>query len=58
MTEYVDESAVLRRALDTYGPTLQIAMVFEEMSELQKELRKLGDVSCKPAGPRSTDGSR
>lgn len=40
MLEYVDESAVLRRALDTYGPTLQIAMVFEEVSELQKELCK------------------
>lgn len=40
MDEYIDESAVLRRALDTYGSTLQIVMVFEEMSELQKELCK------------------
>lgn len=40
MTEYINETEVLQRALDTYGSTLQIAMVFEEMSELQKELCK------------------
>lgn len=40
MAEHIDESKVLQRALDTYGSTLQIAMVFEEMSELQKELCK------------------
>lgn len=40
MAECIDEMAVLRRALDTYGSTLQIAMVFEETSELQKELCK------------------
>lgn len=40
MTEYISEAEVLQRALDTYGYTLQIAMVFEEMSELQKELCK------------------
>lgn len=40
MAEYIDESTVLRRALDTYGSTLQIVMTFEEMSELQKELCK------------------
>lgn len=31
---------MLQRALDTYGSSLQITMVFEEMSELQKELCK------------------
>ena len=40
MAEYINETEVLQRALDTYGSTLQIAMVFEEMSELQKELCK------------------
>lgn len=40
MTEYINETEVLQRALDTYGSALQIAMVFEEMSELQKELCK------------------
>ena len=40
MAEYSDESKVLQRALDTYGSLPQIVMVFEEMSELQKELCK------------------
>lgn len=40
MAECIDESAVLRRALDTYGSWAQVMMVFEEMSELQKELCK------------------
>lgn len=40
MAEYINETEVLQRALDTYGSTRQIAMVFEEMSELQKELCK------------------
>ena len=41
MTEYnINEKEVLQRALDTYGSAPQIAMVFEEMSELQKELCK------------------
>lgn len=40
MAEYINETEVLQRALDTYGSTLQIAMVFEEMSELQKEMCK------------------
>lgn len=40
MAEYISETEVLQRALDTYGSTLQISMVFEEMSELQKELCK------------------
>lgn len=31
---------MLQRALDTYGSLPQIVMVFEEMSELQKELCK------------------
>lgn len=36
----IDESAVLQRALDTYGSALQIVVMMEEMSELQKELCK------------------
>lgn len=40
MAEYTNEMEVLQRALDTYGSVLQIVMVFEEMSELQKELCK------------------
>lgn len=32
MGEYINETEVLQRALDTYGSSLQIAMVFEEMS--------------------------
>ena len=40
MAEYISETEVLQRALDTYGSAKQIAMVFEEMSELQKELCK------------------
>lgn len=40
MAEYISETEVLQRALDTYGSVPQIAMVFEEMSELQKELCK------------------
>lgn len=40
MVEHIDESAVLQRALDTYGSLPQIVMVFEEVSELQKELCK------------------
>lgn len=40
MAEHIDESEVLQRALDTYGSLPQIVMVFEEMSELQKELCK------------------
>lgn len=40
MAEYIDESEVLQRALDTYGSRAQVVMVFEEMSELQKELCK------------------
>ena len=31
MGEYINETEVLQRALDTYGSSLQIAMVFEEM---------------------------
>lgn len=40
MAEYISDAEVLQRALDTYGSALQIMMVFEEMSELQKELCK------------------
>lgn len=40
MAEYTSEAQVLQRALDTYGSMSQIVMVFEEMSELQKELCK------------------
>lgn len=49
MGEYISEAEVLQRALDTYGSTLQIAMVFEEMSELQKELCKYLRGKCSPA---------
>jgi len=34
------DQALLRRALDTFGAEAQTRMVFEEMSELQKELCK------------------
>lgn len=40
MGERINETEVLQRALDTYGSLPQIVMVFEEMSELQKELCK------------------
>lgn len=40
MAEYINESEVLQRALDTHGSWAQVMMVFEEMSELQKELCK------------------
>lgn len=40
MDKYIDESAVLQRALDTYGSALQIVVTMEEMSELQKDLCK------------------
>lgn len=40
MAKYIDESAVLRRAVDTYGHDLQIMATIEGMSELQKELCK------------------
>lgn len=40
MAEYINETEVLRRALYTYGSFLQIAVMMEEMSELQKELCK------------------
>lgn len=40
MGEYINETEVMQRALDTYGSAQQITMVFEEMSELQKELCK------------------
>lgn len=40
MAEYISDAEVLQRALDTYGSLPQIVMVFEEMSELQKELCK------------------
>ena len=49
MDEHNNETEVLERALNTYGSTAQITMVFEEMSELQKELCKYlrGDGSFK-----------
>lgn len=34
------EKKILEKAMDTYGSQAQITMVFEEMSELQKELCK------------------
>ena len=36
----ISEEEVYRKALMTYGKDVQITMVFEEMSELQKELCK------------------
>ena len=39
MTEYIERD-ILRSAIDTYGAVMQIAIAFEEMSELQKELCK------------------
>lgn len=49
MGEYINETEVLQRALDTYGSLPQIVMVFEEMSELQKELCKYLRGKCSPA---------
>lgn len=40
MAEYISDAEVLQRALDTYGSALQIVVMMEEMSELQKELCK------------------
>lgn len=40
MAEYISDAEVLQRALDTYGSTLQIVVMMEETSELQKELCK------------------
>lgn len=40
MGEYINETEVLQRALDTYGSAMQIVVMMEEMSELQKELCK------------------
>lgn len=40
MAEYINETEVLQRALYTYGSFLQVAVMMEEMSELQKELCK------------------
>ena len=37
---WLNNAEVLQRALDTYGSTLQIVVMMEEMSELQKELCK------------------
>lgn len=36
----INTSALYRLALDTFGPDAQTLMMFEEMSELQKELCK------------------
>lgn len=40
MAEYISDAEVLQRALDTYGSALQIVVMMEEMSKLQKELCK------------------
>lgn len=40
MDEYISEEEVLQEALDTYGSVMQIVVMMEEMSELQKELCK------------------
>ena len=39
MDEYTEQD-IFRSAIDTYGSVMQITVVFEEMSELQKELCK------------------
>lgn len=49
MAEYISEAEVLQRALDTYGSAMQIVVMMEEMSELQKELRKYLRGKCSPA---------
>ena len=49
MTEYISEAEVLQRALDTYGSAMQIVVMMEEMSELQKELCKYLRGKCSPA---------
>lgn len=49
MGEYISETEVLQRALDTYGSRAQVVMVFEEVSELQKELCKYLRGKCAPA---------
>ena len=49
MAEYISEAEVLQRALDTYGSALQIVVMMEEMSELQKELCKYLRGKCSPA---------
>lgn len=36
----IDKQKLYKKALDTWGNLTQIVMVFEEMSELQKELSK------------------
>lgn len=36
----MDEKEIYAKALETWGEEAQIAMVFEEMAELQKELCK------------------
>ena len=36
----MDKGSVYKQALETYGEKAQVAMVFEEMAELQKELCK------------------
>lgn len=40
MAKYISDAEVLQRALDTYGSAMQIVVMMEEMSELQKELCK------------------
>ena len=49
MAEYISEAEVLQRALDTYGSAMQIVVMMEEMSELQKELCKYLRGKCSPA---------
>ncbi len=40
MNNRINMDAICRKALQTYGSKAQICMVFEEFSELQKELCK------------------
>lgn len=36
----LNDKAILKRAIDKWGPELQIIVAIEELSELQKELTK------------------
>lgn len=49
MAKYINETEVLQRALDTYGSSMQIVVMMEEMSELQKELCKYLRGKCSQA---------
>lgn len=58
MAEYISDAEVLQRALDTYGSALQIVVMMEEMSELQKELCKYLRGKYSPANTRRQTSPR